>query len=376
MKKKCMFVASAVLCIGIAIGVTASSLVDNINAELRRDFTVVIDGQTQTFRDANGKVVYPVLYNGTTYLPVRAIGELMNKDVFWYENSKTVELKPKSGKSTVTDADVIVTDDYSVPANGGAGAVTAAITLDEAKNIALTRAGLALADVTFTKAKLDRDDGIVKYELDFRTADTEYETEIDAASGNIIEWELDVIRGKGTGAGNVTNGNGGSIDLGGTYAVTLDEAKQIVLDRAGVAAEDAVFTKQERDLDNGRSKYDIEFISGNTEYEAEVDSNTGEITEWKTEILKGYSQGIGVGPAVNNNNSNNGNTDEIALNEALDIAYKRAGLTAGEATLVKSKLDWDDGIQKYEFEFLGNGKKYEVEVNASTGAIIEFDIDD
>lgn len=378
MKKKCAIITSFVLCAGIAIGVTAASLVDNINAELRRDFTVVIDGQARTFRDADGNVVYPVLYNGTTYLPIRAIGELMNKDVYWYENSKTVELKPKSGNATVTDADIIVTDDYSGASGNGGGTAAASISLDEAKNIALTKAGLAMADVTFTKAKLDRDDGIVKYELDFRTADTEYETEIDAVTGNIIEWELDVIRGKGTGAGNTANGNGGSIDLGGTQttsAVTLEEAKQIVLDRAGVTAGDAVFTKQERDLDNGRSKYEIEFISGGTEYEAEVDSNTGEIIEWKTEILRGYNHGIGVGPAINNNNSNNGNTDEITLDEALDIAYKQAGLTAGEATLVKSKLDRDDGIQKYEFEFLGNGKKYEVEVNASTGAVIEFDVD-
>lgn len=373
MKKKCVFITAAVLCVGIAIGATAASLVDNINAELRRDFTVVIDGKTQTFRDASGDVVYPVLYNGTTYLPIRAIGELMDKDVYWYENSKTVELKPKSDGSTVTDADIIVTDDYSVPTGGESGAVTAAISLDEAKNIVLTKAGLAAEDVTFTKTKLDRDDGIVKYELDFRTADTEYETEVDATTGNIIEWELDAIGGRNPNqtTGSVANGNNGVNE--GTYAVTLDDAKLIALEKAGVTGKDVVWTKHERDIDNGRNCYDIEFTCGDTECEAEIDAETGEIVGWKTEAIEGHHHGNGSGSVDSNVSSGNG--DIISLDEALSIARQRAGLTEEQATLTKSKLDRDDGIQKYEFEFRYNGREYEVEVNAATGAIIEYDVD-
>ena len=169
---------------------------------------------------------------------------------------------------------------------------------------------------------------------------------------------------------------GGTIDLGGgkqaSYAITLERAKEIALDRAGVAAEDTVFTKQKRDIDDGRSRYDIEFISGNTEYECEVDANTGEIVEWKTEVLKGYQQGVGVGPAVD---PNAGSGAAITLEEAQNAALQRAGVTAGQVNFTKTKLEWDDGIQKYELEFRGNGYEYECEVNAATGEIIEFDVD-
>ena len=54
-----------------------------ITAELHPDFTITVDGVKRTFTDAQGNAVYPMLYQGTNYLPVRAIGELMGKSVSW-----------------------------------------------------------------------------------------------------------------------------------------------------------------------------------------------------------------------------------------------------------------------------------------------------
>lgn len=61
-------------------------------ARLRPDMTIIIDGVKQAFYNANGQQVHPILYSGTTYLPVRAIGELMGKNVDWNEETKTVTL--------------------------------------------------------------------------------------------------------------------------------------------------------------------------------------------------------------------------------------------------------------------------------------------
>jgi len=66
--------------------------------------------------------------------------------------------------------------------------------------------------------------------------------------------------------------------------VSLDQAKQIALERAGVAAEDAVFTKAHKDYDDGRQEYEIEFYVGATEYEMDVDAATGRVTDFDTEI--------------------------------------------------------------------------------------------
>ena len=63
--------------------------------------------------------------------------------------------------------------------------------MDKAKSIALKHAGKSASSVSFTKAKLDKDDGKVVYEIEFRSGRTEYEYDIDAYSGKILEYDID-----------------------------------------------------------------------------------------------------------------------------------------------------------------------------------------
>lgn len=63
-----------------------------------------------------------------------------------------------------------------------------------AKSIALKRAGLKSSAVRFTKAHKERDDGRWVYEIDFRLRSNrrvEYDFEIDARTGRILEWDRD-----------------------------------------------------------------------------------------------------------------------------------------------------------------------------------------
>ncbi len=59
---------------------------------------IVIDGQKITPTDANGKAVEPIIYNGTTYLPVRAVANAFGKAVYWDGPSYTVYLGDMDGK--------------------------------------------------------------------------------------------------------------------------------------------------------------------------------------------------------------------------------------------------------------------------------------
>ena len=65
------------------------------------------------------------------------------------------------------------------------------IGVDRAKEIALNHANLSETDVVFTKEKLENDDGGAEYEIEFHSGRTEYDYTIDAASGNIIEYDVD-----------------------------------------------------------------------------------------------------------------------------------------------------------------------------------------
>ena len=70
--------------------------------------------------------------------------------------------------------------------------------------------------------------------------------------------------------------------------LTVEQAKQAALDFAGVKASEANFTKAHRDYDDGRQVYEIEFYANNTEFDMDVDANTGRITDFSQEYHGSY----------------------------------------------------------------------------------------
>lgn len=67
---------------------TISVMYDNIK--------ILIDGVEYTAKDANGNVIEPFIYNGTTYLPVRGIANAFDKNVDWEPQTSTVILGSKN----------------------------------------------------------------------------------------------------------------------------------------------------------------------------------------------------------------------------------------------------------------------------------------
>lgn len=63
---------------------------------------------------------------------------------------------------------------------------------ENAKQIALEKAGLSEDEVKFVKVKLERDDGVYIYEIEFYKGYTEYSAEIKADDGKILEWDVDI----------------------------------------------------------------------------------------------------------------------------------------------------------------------------------------
>lgn len=261
MKKK---ISVSVVCIvglvSLVIGASAVGVIQRVQSELRPDFSIVIDGQEQTFKNAQGETVYPLLYDGTTYLPVRAIGNLMGKTVYWYEDEKRIELK--SNASTVTDADVIV------PGTATQQPASGEISEQRAKEIALDKAGLDASSVTFSKVRLERDDGVRQYDIEFWKDGVEYSAEIRASDGYLLSWDVDREHAQDKNP-DVADG-----DIG------VEQAKQIALDKAGLAAADVTFTQTSYEIDDGVRIYDIEFRQGRVEYSAEIRAADGYILSW------------------------------------------------------------------------------------------------
>lgn len=81
------------------------------------------------------------------------------------------------------------TDDK--PANSTATA-PALIGKDKAKDIALGHANVTDESVSDYSCELDEDDGVQKYEIEFKSGGVEYEYKVNALSGDIISFDSDV----------------------------------------------------------------------------------------------------------------------------------------------------------------------------------------
>lgn len=111
--KKAMRTAAATACAAAVFtaGVYAAPVIEKVQAERDAGVTVKLDGVTQTLKDGKGNTVVPLKYQGTVYLPVRAVSGLAGFDVKWDGTSKTVLLtskaavKPDTGKPDVTKPD-------------------------------------------------------------------------------------------------------------------------------------------------------------------------------------------------------------------------------------------------------------------------------
>lgn len=61
----------------------------------------------------------------------------------------------------------------------------------------------------------------------------------------------------------------------------------------------------------------------------------------------------------------------ISIEQAMDIAVRRV-----PGQVVKAELDYDDGLLVYEIDIrTADGYKYEVKVDATTGAILKVKLD-
>ena len=142
------------------------------------------------------------------------------------------------------------------------------LTEEEAKVIALEDAGVTEQEISGIRIKLDQDDGIQEYEVDFYAGNTEYDYDIDAMTGEIRSKDMDIdddfAHSEATGS-----------------AITEEEAKALALGKVPEASESNIHIKQ--DYDDGRLVYEGSIICNNREYEFEIDAESGTITAWEEE---------------------------------------------------------------------------------------------
>ncbi len=136
--------------------------------------------------------------------------------------------------------------------------------------------------------KLDEDDGVTYYEIEFCSAGVEYDYEINATTGDVVKFEQDTCDhyAHRSGSNNSTNQSQNQNQNQGTSTgsyIGYDAALQAACKHAGVDASQVSRLENELDHDDGVARYEISFHVGNMEYEYEINATTGQVLKYESE---------------------------------------------------------------------------------------------
>lgn len=143
--------------------------------------------------------------------------------------------------------------------------------------------------------------------------------------------------------------------------IGLEAAKEATLKHAGVSASDATFVEAEYDYDDGRMVYEVEFHVKGTEYDYEIDAQTGEVVKYKTE-----QNGTNTGSSSANTSS------FIGESAAKAAALSHAGVSESSTKYCNAWLEYDDGrAECYEVEFMAGNTRYEYKIALTSATVLE-----
>lgn len=177
---------------------------------------------------------------------------------------------------------------------GASDSGTDKITLEQAKEIALSDAKVTMSDVTFTKEKLEVDDGVSVYDIEFLAGNTEYEYDIREDTGAIYSKDKETLedsKGQVSQTGQVLQDEQASQtgqapqdgQAAGASDIGEEQAKSIAAEHAGFSAKDVRFTKAKLDREDGAMVYDVEFHKNGMEYDYEINAATGDVIKYDSE---------------------------------------------------------------------------------------------
>ena len=179
-----------------------------------------------------------------------------------------------------------------------------------------------------------------------------------------------------------------------TQMIPMEEAQEAALKAADIEAADADISATTLSEVAGVACYKVEFTSGEYAYAYTINAQTGAVMEMSSQEQNAQASGTqtevadSTVPATAHTSGSasaqaqtsaaapaqkatgTGTVDEAV---AQKIALEHAGVKAADATITKSKLDYEDGRPEYEGKIIYGGTEYEFTIDAATGSVMEWD---
>ncbi len=105
-KKMLCFIIATVMIVGFISGVAASSGIIKITADINTNINYILNGDKYIPQDTDGSRMDTIIYNGRSYVPLRAIANALDVPVNWDDKTSTIIL----GKNDIKEE---IKNDYT-----------------------------------------------------------------------------------------------------------------------------------------------------------------------------------------------------------------------------------------------------------------------
>ena len=244
------------------------------------------------------------------------------------------------------------------------------ISMEAAQEVALKAANIAAADAAISATTLNEAAGTSCYKVEFTSGDYAYAYTVNAETGAVMEMnsrEKNAVDTQAQTEATVpaadsatTQSSAAATAQTVTGIVDEEMAQKIALEHAGVKATDATITKSKLDYEGRRQVYEIEWYADGKKYDYEIAVDTGEIL---SSAYDEKTSGLSVS-----------NSSNVTVSEA-DAKQTALGRVSGatQKDIYEWKFDYDDGRPEYEGKIIYGGTEYDFTIDASSGAVIEWE---
>ena len=244
------------------------------------------------------------------------------------------------------------------------------ISMEAAQEVALKAANIAAEDAAISATTLNEVAGTSCYKVEFTSGDYAYAYTVNAETGAVMEMssrEKNAVDTQAQTEATVPAADSATTQSSAaataqTVTGTVDEetAQKIALEHAGVKATDATITKSKLDYEGRRQVYEIEWYAGGKKYDYEIAVDTGEI------LSSGYDEKTSGWSVSNSSN--------VTVSEA-DAKQTALGRVSGatQKDIYEWQFDYDDGRPEYEGKIIYGGTEYDFTIDASSGAVVEWE---
>lgn len=186
--------------------------------------------------------------------------------------------------------------------------------------------------------RTERDDGLMEYHFSAPDHSVEYDVSIDPALQCVVRVEYDVRNDRGS----------------SNVVLTAQQAQDAVL----ALYPEGTIASVTLERDDNRQKYEVLFGTPDFAGKAEVDPETGAVLDRDLDYTRAGDGLTAAGP--------------LTAEQAKALVLEKVP----NGRIVSFEKDRDNGREVYEGEAVADGREYEFEIDAATGAMIKWEMDD